>query len=182
LLDTQFSLLRGSTTVATAVVDVIVVLFLVYLLLASGDLFKRKLLVIISGELARRRLTVEILNGIAEQFQRYLAVLVTTNVSIGTLTWAAFSALGVEHAAVWGSAAGILHIVPYLGPAAIAVLVLLVTSAQFNSLSYALIIATSSLLVSTLIGMLLTTWLTSRASHMNSVAVFAGLMFWGWLW
>jgi len=59
---------------------------------------------------------------------------------------------------------------------------LLVTSSQFDSLSQAFIVASTSLLISTLIGMLLTTWLASRASNMNSVAVFAGLMFWGWLW
>jgi predicted PurR-regulated permease PerM len=30
--------------------------------------------------------------------------------------------------------------------------------------------------------MLLTPWLTSRAARMNAVAVFVGLLFWGWLW
>jgi predicted PurR-regulated permease PerM len=180
--DVESSLVRGSTTVAAAALDVVVVLFLIYLLLASGDLFKRKLLVVISGQLARRRVTVEIINEIGVQFQRYLGVLAITNVSIGLLTWALFSVLGVEHAAVWGVAAGILHIVPYLGPAVIAAASLLVTTTQFDSLSQAFIVASTSLLISTLIGMLLTTWLTSRASSMNSVAVFAGLLFWGWLW
>jgi predicted PurR-regulated permease PerM len=181
-LDMELSLVRGSTTLAAAAMDVVVVLFLMYLLLASGDLFKRKLLVVISGHLARRRVTVEILNEIAVQFQRYLGVLAITNVTIGLLTWGLFSALGVEHAAVWGVAAGILHIVPYLGPAVIAAASLLVTSTQFDSLSQAFIVASTSLLISALIGMLLTTWLASRASSMNSVAVFTGLMFWGWLW
>lgn len=178
----QFSLMEGSTTVAAAAVDITVVLFLVYLLLASGDLFQRKLLVVISGQLSRKRITVEILHGIGEQFQRYIAVLVTTNAAIGLLTWALFAAMGVEHAAVWGVAAGVLHIIPYLGPAIIAAASLLVTSAQFNSLSEAVLVASGSLLISALIGMLLTTWLASRASQMNSVAVFVGLLFWGWLW
>jgi predicted PurR-regulated permease PerM len=181
-LDVQFSLVRGSTTLAAAAVDVVVVLFLIYLLLASGDLFKRKLLVVISGQLARRRVTVEILNQIAVQFQRYLGVLVSTNVAIGLLTWGLFAALGVQHAAIWGVAAGILHIVPYLGPAVVAAASLLVTSTQFDSLSQAFVVASTSLLISALIGMLLTTWLAGRASSMNSPAVFAGLMFWGWLW
>jgi predicted PurR-regulated permease PerM len=178
----QFSLMEGSTTLAAAAVDTTVVLFLVYLLLASGDLFQRKLLVVISGQLSRKRITVEILHGIGEQFQRYIAVLVTTNAAIGLLTWGLFAAMGVEHAAVWGIAAGVLHIIPYLGPAIIAAASLLVTSAQFNSLSEAVLVASGSLLISALIGMLLTTWLASRASQMNSVAVFVGLLFWGWLW
>jgi len=40
----------------------------------------------------------------------------------------------------------------------------------------------TSLLIHTLIGNLLTPWLTSRASRMNPVAVFVGLLAWGWLW
>jgi predicted PurR-regulated permease PerM len=176
------SLMESSATLAAAAVDVTVVLFLIYLLLASGDLFKRKLLVVISGHLSRKRLTVDILRGIGVQFQRYLAVLVTTNVAIGLLTWALFAAMGVENAAIWGVAAGVLHVIPYLGPAIIAAASLLVTSAQFNSLSQAFLVASGSLLISALIGMLLTTWLASRASHMNSAAVFTGLLFWGWLW
>ena len=31
-------------------------------------------------------------------------------------------------------------------------------------------------------GNLLTPWLTSRTSRMNPVAVFVGVIFWGWLW
>ena len=30
--------------------------------------------------------------------------------------------------------------------------------------------------------MLLTPYLTSRAAQMNAVAVFVGLLFWGWVW
>ena len=30
--------------------------------------------------------------------------------------------------------------------------------------------------------MLLTPWLTSRASRMNAVAIFVGLLFWSWVW
>ena len=31
-------------------------------------------------------------------------------------------------------------------------------------------------------GNLLVPWLTSRTSRMNPVAVFVGVIFWGWLW
>ena len=39
-----------------------------------------------------------------------------------------------------------------------------------------------SLVIHTVVGNLLTPWLTSRASRMNPVAIFAGLLAWGWLW
>lgn len=36
--------------------------------------------------------------------------------------------------------------------------------------------------INSLEGFLLTPWLTGRASRMNAVVVFAGILFWGWLW
>ena len=53
---------------------------------------------------------------------------------------------------------------------------------QFGSLNMALAVGGASLLIHTLVGNLLTPWLTSRTSRMNPVAVFIGLLAWGWLW
>jgi len=38
------------------------------------------------------------------------------------------------------------------------------------------------LAVVSLVATLLSTWLQSRTSRMNQVAIFVGIMFWGWLW
>ena len=40
----------------------------------------------------------------------------------------------------------------------------------------------TSLVITTVEGMLITPILVSRLSSMNPVAVFVGLIFWGWLW
>jgi predicted PurR-regulated permease PerM len=58
----------------------------------------------------------------------------------------------------------------------------LVTFLQFNSVQMALLVGGVSLLIHTLVGNLLVPWLTSRTSRMNPVAVFVGVIFWGWLW
>ena len=41
--------------------------------------------------------------------------------------------------------------------------------------------AVVALAITSLEGLLLTPWLTSRASRMNAVAIFVGLLF-GWVW
>jgi predicted PurR-regulated permease PerM len=46
----------------------------------------------------------------------------------------------------------------------------------------ALLIGGVALLINFAEGYVLTPWLTSRASRMNPVAVFAGVLAWGWLW
>ena len=181
-VDMQGTLIHWSRAAVAAVVNFGLVLFLVYFMLAAGDLFKRRLLTVMSGGLSRRRVTVAMLEQIGRQLQRYLVVLVVTNMTIGVLTGLAFAAFGVEHAAVWGVAAAIIHVVPYAGSAVIAGASGLIVAVQFESVGQGLAIAGVSLLISTLVGMLLTTWLASRASAMNSAAVFVGLLVWGWLW
>jgi len=44
------------------------------------------------------------------------------------------------------------------------------------------VVAGVALLITTLEGYLLTPMLMGRVSRMNSVAMFAGLLFWTWMW
>jgi len=101
-------------------------------------------------------------------------------VAIGT--WLAFRYLGLEQAAAWGVLAGVFNSIPYFGPVLVTGGTAVVGFLQFGSLEMAAVVAGASLLVTSLEGFLLTPWLTSRAARMNAVAVFVGLLFWGWVW
>jgi predicted PurR-regulated permease PerM len=158
------------------------VVFLVFFLLVGGDRFKRNLVRLTGPSLSRKKITVHILNDINHSIQKYLLMLVTTNLLTGLLTWAAFRWLGLENAGAWAAAAGVLHIVPYLGSAVTAVATAMAAFLQFNSLPMAVLIAGASLAIATVIGTFVTTWMTGRIANMNSAAVFISLMFWGWLW
>ena len=93
-----------------------IVLFLTFFLLISGDTFRRKLVVRITGPtLSKKKITLQVLDDIDRQIQRYLLVQVGTSTLVGLATWLAFRC-GLQHAAVLGSAAGALNIIPYLGP------------------------------------------------------------------
>ena len=59
---------------------------------------------------------------------------------------------------------------------------MLVGFAQFGSFEIAFLIGGVELLINVVEAYILTPWLTSRASRMNPVAVFAGVLAWGWLW
>ena len=158
------------------------VVFLVFFLLVGGDRFKRNLVRLTGPSLSRKKITVHILNDINHSIQKYLLMLVTTNLLTGLLTWAAFRWLGLENAGAWAAAAGVLHIVPYLGSAVTAVATAMAAFLQFNSLPVAVLVAGASLAIATVIGTFVTTWMTGRIANMNSAAVFISLMFWGWLW
>ena len=172
----------GTIGLMTLVGQVTVVVFLTYFLLVSGDTFRRKLVKIAGPSLSTKKITLQALDEVTGQIQRYLQVQLFTSAVVGLLTGVALWAIGLENAAVWGIAAGVLNLVPYVGSLVTAVASALVGFLQFGSLNMALVVGGTSLFIHTFIGNLITPWLTSRASRMNPVAVFVGLLAWGWLW
>lgn len=172
----------GTIGLASLIGQIVVVTFLTYFLLLSGDTFRRKLVKITGSTFSDKRITVQALDEITTQIQRYLLVQLLASVLVGLTTGLAFWALGLKHAAVWGIAAGILNFVPYIGSIVITGAAALVAFMQFGDINMALAVAGLSLLINTVEGNLLVPLLTSRASRMNPVAVFIGVLGWGWLW
>ncbi len=159
-----------------------IVLLLAYFLLASGEHFRRKLVQFVGPSLSVKKEAVRILEEINVQIQRNLLATVGCNVLVALATWLAFEALGVEEAAVWGVAAGLLHFIPYLGPMAFAVASGIAGFMQFGTVTQALAVAGVSIVVATAAGMLVMTWLQSRFARVNAAVLFIALLFFGWLW
>ena len=158
------------------------VLFLAYFIMVSGNTFRLKMVRITGPTLSKKKITVQVLDEINDQIQRYLLVQIATSVLVGIATWLAFLWIGLEHAAIWGIAAGVFNSIPYLGPVIVTGATLLVGFLQFGTFGMALLVSGVSLLITSLEGYLLTPWLTSRASRMNALVVFISVLFWGWLW
>ena len=173
---------RGSLGIFGFIGEAITMIFLAYFFLLSGDTFKRKLVKITGPSLTRKKITVNILIDINSSIQGYMFMLLITNVIVGILSWAAFRALGLENAGAWAVAAGFLHIVPYFGPIATAAATGMAAYMQFNSILMALLVAGASIVIATVIGIFITTWMTGRIAKMNSAAVFIALIFFSWLW
>jgi len=159
-----------------------IVLLLAYFLLASGVHFRRKLVQLVGPSLSRKKDAVRILEEIDAQIQRYLLVMLVSNTLVGIGTWVAFEALGMEHAGVWGVAAGVLHFIPYLGPALIALASGAAAFLQFGSMLQALAVTGAGLLVAAAVGLVFMTWLQSRAARVNAAVLFIALLFFAWLW
>jgi predicted PurR-regulated permease PerM len=162
--------------------QLIMVLFLAYFMLASGDIFRRKLVKIAGPTLSRKKITLRVLDKIADQIQRYLLVQIFTSILVGVATWLAFLWIGLEQAAVWGIAAGVLKTIPYLGPVVVCAGTALVAFLQFGTIDLVVLVSGTSLVITSLEGYLLTPWLIGRANRMSPVVVFVSVLVWGWLW
>lgn len=160
----------------------LLVLLLAYFLLASGDFFRRNLVRVVGPSLSHKKITVRILEDIDAQVQRYLLTILACNLLVGLCTWLAFAAMGVDQAEVWGVAAGALHFIPYLGPAAIAVTSGIAGFMQFGTILDGLAVGGASLAIAAAIGFAVMTWLQAKVAHVNAAVLFIGLLFFGWLW
>jgi predicted PurR-regulated permease PerM len=172
----------GSMGAAGLIGQAVMVLFLTFFLLLSGDTYRRKLVRLTGPSLSNRKITVHILDDINNSIQRYMFMLLATNVLVGLLTWIALRWIGLENAGAWAVAASLLHVIPYFGPAITATVIGMAAFMQFDALSTALLVAGASLTIATVIGTFVTTWMTGRIAKMNTAAVFISLLFWTWLW
>jgi predicted PurR-regulated permease PerM len=160
----------------------VIVLFLAFFLLLSGDAFKRKLVRLAGPSLSSRRITVQVLEDINTSIQSFMFMLLATNTLVALLSWVAFRAIGLENAGAWALAAGLLHVIPYAGSAVLAVALGVTAYLQFGTLSMVLVTMGIALAIASIVGMVVATWMTGKLARMNPAAVFVALLFWGWLW
>jgi predicted PurR-regulated permease PerM len=175
-------LLAGSVGLASFVSQATMVVFLVFFLLLAGDTFKRKLVKLTGPSLTKKKVTVHILEDINTSIQNYMFMLLVTNTLLALLMWGVLRMIGLENPGAWAIFAGVAHIMPYFGPLLITLATGLVAFMQFESLRMVILVAGASLAIATLVGMVVTTWMTGKIAKMNPAAVFVSLLFWGWLW
>jgi len=180
--DAKSYLYWGGMNLLGAAGQFTVIIFLVYFFLVTGDLYKQKIVKIAGPALSQKKLTVQILDDINTQISSFIRVQVFTSAVVAVATAVALWYLGVHQYIIWGLLAGMFNSIPYLGPIVVTGGLGVIAFVQFDDLEKTLIVCGVTLAITTLEGFLLTPALMSRASRMNPVAIFVGLLFWGWVW
>jgi predicted PurR-regulated permease PerM len=160
---------------------VLVTLMLLYFLLASGDLFLRKLIRVIPG-LRDRILAVEISRSVQGEIGRYFAATTLINIGLGVATTLVMMALGMPSPALIGTAAALLNFLPYVGAAATLLGIFVVAAFAFDGATQILLPALAFLTLTTIEGQLVQPIVLGRRLALNPVAVFIWVLLWGWLW
>jgi len=175
-------LFMGTVSVAAGLGQLVVVVALVYFLLIAGDTFRRTLVQINGDTLSEKKITIQLLDEIDAQIQRYLLVQIATSALLGVVAWLVFTWMGLDNAVTWACIGGLLHLIPYAGPAAFVALIALVAYVQFDALQPVAMLIGSIVVTLGVIGLLLVPWLTEKIGSLNAVTVFVALLVWGWLW
>ncbi len=157
-------------------------LVLLYLLLASGDLFLQKL-VHVMPTLSDKKRAVEISHEIQQNISNYLFSVTLINLGLGVAVSGGLYFMGVPNAAMWGIFVAIMNFVPYFGPVAGIILLAAVGLLTFDtSIWQALLPPAWYLLLHLLEANLITPVLLGRRFTLNPVVIFVSLIFWTWLW
>jgi predicted PurR-regulated permease PerM len=156
-------------------------LVVLYLLLASGDLFLQKL-VRVMPTLHDKKRAVEISHEIQENISKYLFSVSLISIGLGAVVGAGLYLMGVPNAAMWGMLVAVLNFVPYFGPVAGITLLATVGLLTFDTLWTAFLPPAWYLLLHLLEANVITPLLLGRRFTLNPVVIFVSLIFWTWLW
>ncbi len=172
----------GSSALLKFAGDLTIIFFIAFFVLSGGKPLADRFLGLWDERPGLKLRAEHAANECVRQIHIYGGVLLVTNTVVGLVVWAAFAMAGLPDAGGWGVTAAVLHVVPYLGMALLTGLGAAETFLAHGSIGAALGMAAFIVLMSTLIGTVVTAWLQGRAAKMNAAAVFIGVVFWGALW
>ena len=161
--------------------DGVVTLVLLFFLLASGDLFLRKLAHVLPS-LSGKKTAVRVVRRIRADVSTYLLTLSVINVGLGLAVTGALWLLDMPSPVLWGVMAGVLNFVPYLGPLIGVTIVAAASLLTFDTVGRAALAPLAYFALNALEGSFVTPAIMGRRLSLNPVVVFISLLFWGWLW
>jgi predicted PurR-regulated permease PerM len=158
-----------------------VMFILLFFLLASGDLFLRKLIRVLPS-LSDKKKAVEIARQIETDISAYLVTITIINIGLGVAVWGITTLLGVPNPLLWGVLAMVTNYIPYLGAIIMIVVLAMVGFLTFKDTTQALMVPLSFVGLNILESYLVTPMVLGRRLTLNPVVIFLALTFWGWLW
>lgn len=172
------NLLSGTKSV---IVSIAVITVLLYFMLASGDLFLRKLIHVLPT-LKSKRAAVAAARQIESNISLYLFTVVLINICLGAAVAGAMYLLEMPNPLLWGVLATALNFIPYIGAVAGSIVFASVALTTFGNWVNVLEVVGVYLILTGLEGYFITPTLLGKTLTLNPVVIFVGLIFWSWIW
>jgi predicted PurR-regulated permease PerM len=161
---------------ATAGLVIVLVLFM---LIAYGDLRNRLIRLVGYGHLA---LTTRALDEAGQRISRYLLMQSIINGSFGLAIGLGLFLIGVPYAILWGFLAAALRFIPYIGPVVSAILPSALSLAVFPGWIQPLLVIGFILVLELASNMIMEPLLYGQSAGVSAVALLVAVAFWTWLW
>jgi len=170
--------LGATTKLVGALVEVIV---LMYLLLASGDLFVRKLIKLMPA-FRDKEVAIRVVDESESVVARYMGVTLLINLGQGLLVGLVLWWLGMPSPLLWGCATVVMEFIPYLGATVMVAALAVIAFATFDNFGQILAAPGSYLVITTIQNNVVSPYAYGSRLKLNPVAVLVSVLLWWFLW
>ncbi|WP_263433856.1 AI-2E family transporter [Celerinatantimonas diazotrophica] len=165
----------------TSMTLLLLIMTLTLFLLVSGDGLIFNLIRLNHNRLTRRQL-IALWRRLPGEVGRYLGAAFLTNLVTGLITSSILWYLNVPMPWVWLVLVTFARFIPYIGVAAVTLLIFAVALSDFHHFWLAFTPAAIFLVLTTIIGMFVDPLVHGMRLKVNPIVVFVSVIFWGWLW
>ncbi len=154
---------------------------LLYFLLASGNIFLRKV-VAATPRFTDKKREIDIANQVETAVSSYLFTVTLINIALGAAVALALYLMGVPNPVLWGVMVALFNFVPYLGEMTSIVILSIVGLLTFDELWRSMMVPIVFYLLSAIEGYLITPMVLGKRLSLNPVVIVLSVLFWGWMW
>lgn len=125
---------------------------------------------------------IDLIEKVRLEVGRYYVATAMINAAFGCATAGAVALCGLPNPILWGTLAGVLNFIPYVGSASTLVVLGLVALVTFDGLGRVTAVIASYLVLTTLVGQVLQPLVVGRSLQVNPLLIFLALWFGGVFW
>jgi AI-2 transport protein TqsA len=134
------------------------------------------------SDLEKDNLLQKTFNDMTGQVQQYVLTKFLTSVISGVTVGIILWIFGVDFLIVWATLAFLLNFIPVIGSIIAVILPSLMALVQFESLSYALLIAVIIIILQNIIGNFVEPKIFGNKLGLNPLVILLSLLLWGYIW
>jgi predicted PurR-regulated permease PerM len=164
-----------------AVLSSVTVIILTLFLLAGGPPMLARMTSAFASDLHSGHI-IDVIEKVRSEVGRFYVTMALINVGLGFATAFAMMWWGMPNPFLWGTMAGILNFIPYLGSTTTLIVLTVVAIVSFDGLGRVIAVAACYLALATIEGQFVQPLLVGRRLRLNPMLVFLALWFGGLFW
>ena len=164
-----------------AVLSSVTVIILTLFLLAGGPPMLARMTSAFASDLNSAHI-ISVIDKVRREVGRFYVTMALINVGLGCATAFAMMWCGMPNPFLWGTMAGVLNFIPYVGSTTTLIVLTVVAIVSFDGLGHVLAVAGSYLVLATIEGQFIEPLLVGRRLRLNPMLVFLALWFGGLFW
>jgi predicted PurR-regulated permease PerM len=162
-------------------VSTVTVVILTLFLLAGGPPMLARMTSALVSDLNSAHV-IRVIEKVRREVGRFYATSALINLCLGLATGFAMMACGMPNPFLWGTLAGLLNFIPYVGPTVTLILLTCVAFVSFDQITTVAAVAASFLGLVAIEGQIVQPLIVGRRLQLNPMLVFLALWFGGLFW